>query len=89
MYIRKDIHKSLRLEAKMAEGSHCHSWSKLFQECSYLLKKKDKEIERLRDENNDQRNTIEFLRAEIDKLTKAFANRAALKLPLPTQENGE
>jgi hypothetical protein len=48
MYIRKDIHKSLRLEAKMAEGSKCFSWSKLFRECSYLLRQKDREIERLR-----------------------------------------
>lgn len=48
MYIRKDIHKSLRLEAKMAEGSSCFSWAKLFRECSYLLRKKDREIDRLR-----------------------------------------
>lgn len=48
MYIRKDIHKSLRLEAKMADGSHCFSWAKLFRECSYLLRQKDREIEKLR-----------------------------------------
>lgn len=48
MYIRKDIHKSLRLEAKMADRSHCFSWAKLFRECSYLLRQKDREIEKLR-----------------------------------------
>jgi hypothetical protein len=48
MYIRKDIHKSLRLEAKMAEGAKCFAWAKLFRECDWLLRKKDREIERLR-----------------------------------------
>lgn len=49
MYIRKDIHKSLRLEAKMAEGANCFAWAKLFRECSFLLRKKDRENEKLRD----------------------------------------
>jgi hypothetical protein len=49
MYIRKDIYKSLRLEAKMAENSHCYAWAKLFSECEYLLRKKDLQNAKLRE----------------------------------------
>ena len=48
MYIRKDIQKSLKSEAAMAERSHCFSWATLFRECAFLLRKKDRKIERLR-----------------------------------------
>jgi len=41
-----------------------------------MMRAASDEIERLRDSNNEQRNSIEFLRSEIDKLTKAFAVRA-------------
>ncbi len=47
-YIRKDIHKSLLSEAKMAENANCFSWAKLFRECAWLLRKKDRENARLR-----------------------------------------
>ena len=50
MYIRKDIHKSLLSEAKMAENANCFSWAKLFRECAWLLRKKDCENKQLRDD---------------------------------------
>lgn len=48
MYIRKDIHKSLRSEARIAEDAGCFAWAKLFRECAWLLRKTDRENERLR-----------------------------------------
>ena len=50
MYLPKEIHYRLKFEAKLADHSKCYSWSRLFRQASYALKKKDREIEKLRAE---------------------------------------
>jgi hypothetical protein len=50
MYLPKDIHHRLKFEAKLADHSKCYSWSRLFRQASYALKKKDREIEKLKAE---------------------------------------
>jgi hypothetical protein len=48
MKTRKDMDKVLKQEAKLAAHSQCYAWSRLFLQCAYLLRKKDREIERLK-----------------------------------------
>lgn len=60
MYLPKDIHYRLKFESDFAERAECHSWSRLFKQASYALKKKDREIEKLK--------------AELDKHTSKEVN---------------
>jgi hypothetical protein len=69
VYIRKDIHKSLQLEAKVAEVSKCFAWAKLFKECACLLRQKDRTIETLRAANAE---LIEKLSDLIDEAEDVF-----------------
>lgn len=47
MYIPKDIHAKLKFESGMAYRAECRSWGRLFEQCSYLIRKQEREIERL------------------------------------------
>jgi hypothetical protein len=50
MYLPKDIYYRLKVEAKLADHGECYSWSRLFRQASYALRKRDREIEKLRAE---------------------------------------
>lgn len=61
MYLPKDIHYRLKFEADFAERAECYSWSRLFKQASYALRKKDREIE--------------ALKAQLEKHTKENSER--------------
>lgn len=44
MYIPKDIQAKLKFEAAFARRTHNESWARLFEQCAYLLRQKDREI---------------------------------------------
>ncbi len=48
MKARKHMDEVLKREAKMAAHAECYAWSRLFLQCAYLLRKKERENERLR-----------------------------------------
>jgi len=50
MYVPKDIHSRLKFEARLADHGECYSWSLLFRQASYALRKKEREIEKLKAE---------------------------------------
>lgn len=50
MKTRKDMDKVLKQEAKLAVHSQCYVWARLFLQCAYLLRKKDREIAQLKGE---------------------------------------
>jgi hypothetical protein len=50
MYVPKDIHARLKFEANFADRAECYSWSRLFRQASYVIRQKEREIERLKAE---------------------------------------
>jgi hypothetical protein len=50
MYVPKDIHARLKFEADFAARGECYSWSRLFRQASYVIRQKEREIERLKGE---------------------------------------
>ncbi len=86
MKTRKDMDKVLKQEAKLAAHSQCYAWARLFLQCAYLLRKKDRENERLtaallknqRPEAEKLAGVIAWIKEDPDRLAEA---RVALKEP--------
>lgn len=50
MYVPKNIHARLKWEANLADRGECHSWARLFRQVSYVIRRQEREIERLKAE---------------------------------------